>query len=70
MKGVMRFGKKGMLSPRYVCSHEILHRVCKVAYELRLPGKLALVHPVFHVSMIKKWISDSVSILTIEGLGV
>ena len=51
MKGVVRFGKKGKLSPRYVDPYEILQRVGKVAYELKLPSELASVHPVpyFHV---------------------
>ena len=38
MKGVMRFGKKGTLSPRYVGPYEILQRICKVAYEIQLPS--------------------------------
>ena len=46
MKGVFRFGNKGKLSPRYVGPYEILQRVGKVAYELKLPSELALVHPV------------------------
>ena len=70
MKGVMRFGKKGKLSPRYVGPYEILKRVGKVAYELKLPIELAPVHPVFHISMLKKCIGDPVSILPLEGLGV
>ena len=70
MKGVMRFGKKGKISPRYVGPNKILRRVRKVDYELKLPSELALVHPVFHVSMLKKCISNPVSILPIEGLGV
>jgi len=70
MKGVMRFGKKEKLSPRYVGSYEILKRVEKVAYELKLPIELALIHPVFHISMLKKCIGDPVSILPLEGLGV
>ncbi|WMV41039.1 hypothetical protein MTR67_034424 [Solanum verrucosum] len=45
MKGVMSFGKKGKLSPRYVGPNKILKRVGKVPYELDLPTKLALVHP-------------------------
>ena len=49
MNGVVRFGQKGKLSPRYVGSYEILQRVGKVSYELKLPSELALVHPVFHV---------------------
>ena len=70
MKGVVRFGKKCKLSLRYVGPYEILQRVGKVAYEFKLPSELASVHPVFHVSMLKKFIGDPQSILPIEGLGV
>ncbi|WMV09170.1 hypothetical protein MTR67_002555, partial [Solanum verrucosum] len=70
MKGVMRFGKKGKLSPRYVGPYEILKRVGKVAYELKFPIEFAPVNPVFHISMLKKCIGDRVSILPLEGLGV
>ena len=58
MKGVVRFGKKGKLSPRYVSSYENFQRVGKVAYELTLPSELTFVHPVFYVSMLKKFIPD------------
>ncbi|WMV50334.1 hypothetical protein MTR67_043719 [Solanum verrucosum] len=70
MKGVMRFGKKGKLSPQYVGPYQILTSVGEVAYELELPSELAPVHPVFHVSILKKCIGDLVSILPLEGLGV
>ena len=70
MKGLMRFDKKGKLGPRYVGPYEIFQRVNKFAYELRLPCDLALAHPVFHVSMLKKCIIDPESILPIEGLDV
>ena len=70
MKGVMRFGRKGKLSPRYVGPYAILQKIGKVAYELKLPSELASVHPFFHVSMFNKCIGDPVSILPIEGLGV
>ena len=69
MKGVVRFGKKGKLNPRYVGPYDIFQRVGKVSYELKLPSELASVHPVFHVSMLKKCIGDPEFILAIEGLG-
>ena len=50
--------------------HEILQRIGKVAYQLRLPSELASVHPVFHVSMLKKCIGDNESILPIECLSL
>ncbi|XP_059292529.1 uncharacterized protein LOC132045987 [Lycium ferocissimum] len=58
MKGVMRFGKKGKHRPRFIGPFEILRRVGEVAYELALPPGLSGVHPVFHVSMLKKYHSD------------
>ena len=51
MKGVMRFRRKGKLSPRYVGPYKILQRVGEVAYELALPAELASVHEVLNVSM-------------------
>nr|AAT38734.2 Polyprotein, putative [Solanum demissum] len=70
MKGVMRFGKKGKLSPQYVGPYQILKRIGKVFYELDLPNEFAPVHPVFHVSMLKKCIGDPVTIIPLEGLVV
>ena len=70
MKGVVSFCKKGKLSPHYVGPSEILHRVGKVAYELKLPSELSSVHSIFHVTMLNKCIGDPESILPIEGLGV
>ena len=58
IKGVMRFGKKGKLSPRYVGPFEILERVEAVAYRLALPPEFPNVHPVFHVSMPRKYLPD------------
>ena len=57
----MRFGKKGKLSPRYVGPYKILKMVGKVEYELELPAKLAAVHPVFHISLLKKCVGDQAS---------
>ena len=56
MKGVMRLGKKGKLDPRYIGSFEVRSRVGEVAYRLVLPSELSRIYPVFHVSMLKKYI--------------
>ena len=66
----MRFGKKGKLSPRFIGPFEILERVGKVAYRLALSPDLASVHNVFHVSMLKKYISDPSHILRQEPIEV
>ncbi|XP_015159591.1 uncharacterized protein [Solanum tuberosum] len=58
MKGVMRFGKKGNLSPRYIGPFEILDCVGPVAYRLALPPSLSGVYPLFYVSMLKKYHGD------------
>ena len=58
MKGVMRFGKRGKVSPRYIGPFEVLKRVGEVAYELALPPRLSGVHQVFHVSMLKRYHGD------------
>ena len=68
MKGVMRFGKKGKLSPRFIGPYEILERVGKVAYKLALPPLLASVNNVFHVSMLKKYIQNSSHVLSYKQL--
>ena len=59
MKGVMRFGKKGKLAPRYIKPFEIRSRFGEVAYRLILPHELSRIHPVFHVSMLRSRISRS-----------
>nr|GEW04950.1 hypothetical protein [Tanacetum cinerariifolium] len=58
-KGVIRFGKKGKLAPRYVGPFEILKRIGPVAYRLRLPEELSGVHDTFHVSNLKKCLADA-----------
>ena len=63
MKGVIRFGKKGKLAPRYIGPFEILERIGMVAYRLALPPNMSLVHPVFHVSMLRKYILDPSHVL-------
>ncbi|GKB89173.1 putative reverse transcriptase domain-containing protein [Tanacetum coccineum] len=58
-KGVIHFGKKGKLAPRYVGPFEILERIGPVAYRLRLPEELSSVHDTFHVSNLKKCLADA-----------
>ncbi|GKF14983.1 hypothetical protein Tco_0056445, partial [Tanacetum coccineum] len=58
-KGVVRFGRKGKLAPRYVGPFEIVERVGPVAYRLRLPQELSCIHDTFHVSNIKKCLVDT-----------
>nr|GEV68407.1 putative reverse transcriptase domain-containing protein [Tanacetum cinerariifolium] len=58
-KGVICFGRKGKLAPRYVGPFEILKRIGPVAYRLRLPEELSGVHDTFHVSNLKKCLADA-----------
>nr|GEW45115.1 putative reverse transcriptase domain-containing protein [Tanacetum cinerariifolium] len=57
-KGVVRFGKKWKLAPRFVGPFEIIEKVGLVAYRLRLPEELNGVHDMFHVSNLKKCLAD------------
>jgi hypothetical protein len=54
LRGTKRFHVKGKLSPRYVGPYPIVKRIRKVAYKLELPPELTGVHPVFHVSQLRK----------------
>ncbi|GKV13390.1 hypothetical protein SLEP1_g24400 [Rubroshorea leprosula] len=65
-RGVLRFGIRGKLSPRYIGPYPILKRVGEVAYQLELPGNLASVHDVFHVSLLRKYIPDPIHIIDPE----
>ncbi|GJY34890.1 reverse transcriptase domain-containing protein [Tanacetum coccineum] len=56
---VIRFGIKEKLAPRYVGPFEILERIDPVAYRLRLPEELSIVHDTFHVSNLKKCLADA-----------
>ena len=62
-KGVVRFGKRGKLSPLYIGPFEIVERVGPVAYRLDLPEELSRVHNVFHISMLRKYIPDPSHVL-------
>jgi hypothetical protein len=57
-KGVIRFGVRGKLSPRFIGPFEITERVGEVAYRLALPPSLEGVHDVFHVSQLRQYVKD------------
>ncbi|GJR77647.1 putative reverse transcriptase domain-containing protein [Tanacetum coccineum] len=57
-KGVIRFGKRGKLNPRYIGPFKILAKVGTVAYRLELPKQLSRVHSTFHVTNLKKCFFD------------
>ena len=57
-RGVVRFGKRGKLSPRFIVPFQILERVGTLAYRLALPPSMSSVHEVFHVSMLRKYTPD------------
>ncbi|KAK4381244.1 hypothetical protein Sango_0350100 [Sesamum angolense] len=57
-KGILRFGKQGKLSSRYIGPYEIIERIGPLAYRLALPAKLSQIHDVFHVSMLRRYRSN------------
>ncbi|XP_076934013.1 uncharacterized protein LOC143600119 [Bidens hawaiensis] len=69
-KGIVRFGKRGKLSPRYVGPFKITERVEPVAYRLDLPSELSGIHDMFHISNLKKCLSDESLIVPIEDIRV
>ena len=62
-RGVVRFGKQGKLSPRFIRPFEVLKRVGAVAYRLALSPSLSGVHEVFHVSMLRMYTPDPVHVV-------
>ncbi|WMV09800.1 hypothetical protein MTR67_003185 [Solanum verrucosum] len=70
VKGVMRFGRKGKLSPRYIGPYRISKRIDNVAYEFELLSKLAKVHLVLHIYMLKKCMCDPSLIIPSEDIGI
>ncbi|GJW16005.1 putative reverse transcriptase domain-containing protein [Tanacetum coccineum] len=69
-KGVVHFGKRGKLNPRYVGPFKVLEKVRAVAYKLELPQELSRVHNTFHVSNLKKCYTDESLAVLLDGLHI
>nr|GEX39034.1 putative reverse transcriptase domain-containing protein [Tanacetum cinerariifolium] len=67
-KGVVRFGKREELNPRYVGPFKVLEEIGKVAYKLELPEELSRVHKTFHVSNLKKGHAEEPLAVSLDGL--
>jgi hypothetical protein len=70
MRGVIRFGKKRKLNLRFIRLLEITQRVRRLAYRNTLPPDLVGTHDVFHVSMLRKYITNPDIIVECELLGI
>nr|GFA45375.1 reverse transcriptase domain-containing protein [Tanacetum cinerariifolium] len=68
LKGVVRFGKRGKLNPRYAGPLKVLERIGDVTYKLDLPEELSRVHNTFHVSNLKKCHADEPLAIPLDGL--
>ncbi|KAD4586089.1 hypothetical protein E3N88_23690 [Mikania micrantha] len=69
-KGIVRFGKRGKLAPRYVGPFKILERIGSVAYRLELPPELNNIHDVFHVSSLKKCLLEESLAVPLEEIQI
>jgi hypothetical protein len=69
-KGIMRFRKKGKLSPRFIGPFEITERIGNVAYRLDLPQEVGNLHNAFHVSNLRKCISNDVKKISYQDVQV
>ncbi|XP_059292687.1 uncharacterized protein LOC132046150, partial [Lycium ferocissimum] len=70
IKEVMQFSKKRKLSPCFIGPYEIVKKIGTVAYELKLPPDMAMVHPVFHISMLRLYKPDPSHVLNHEEIEI
>ena len=70
LRKILRFGKKGKLSPRFTGPYEVLEQIGPVAYRLALPLEMAKLHDVFHVSMLRRYRYDESHILPVQEIQV
>ncbi|GJY12985.1 putative reverse transcriptase domain-containing protein [Tanacetum coccineum] len=69
-KGVVRFGKRGKLNLRYIEPFKVLAKVGTVAYRLKLPQQLSMVHSTFYISNLKKCLSDESLVILLDEVQV
>nr|GEX97214.1 hypothetical protein [Tanacetum cinerariifolium] len=65
---IIRFGKRGKLNPQYIRPFKILERIGPVAYKLELPEELSNIHSTFHISILKKCLSNESLIIPMKEL--
>ncbi|XP_017622023.1 uncharacterized protein LOC108466179 [Gossypium arboreum] len=65
---ILRFGRKGKLSPRFIRPYEIVERIRPVAYQIALPLELQKIHDVFHVSMLWRYKSNHSHVISTEDI--
>ena len=70
LKRVLRFGRKGKLSPRFIGPYEVIERVGPVAYRLALPPELEKIHNIFRVSMLRRYRSDPSHVIQSESIEI
>nr|GEU55675.1 reverse transcriptase domain-containing protein [Tanacetum cinerariifolium] len=67
-KGLIHFRKRGKVNPRYIRPFKFLERIGLIAYKLKLPKELSNIHSTFHVSNLKKCLSDESLIIPMKEL--
>lgn len=69
-KGLIRFGKRGKLNPRYIGPFEVVSKIGVVAYKLKLLTSMSGIHDTFHVSNLKKCLKKEATVVPIEEIQI